>query len=64
MIAACQEGQLDVAFLMISMGADAWDRGLSSACRDGHRELAELMIFQGCHQFELCNALCMYGGPP
>ena len=34
--AACREGRLDVANLVIKKGADDWNMGMSGACIGGH----------------------------
>ena len=44
---ACRGGQLELAELMISKGANYYDWGLFGACKGGHVTLAELMISKG-----------------
>ena len=48
---ACRSGNIDVANLMISRGANDWNGGLSGACKGGHLELAKLMISKGANNW-------------
>ena len=49
--AVCQSGNIDVVNLMISLGANDWNGGLSGACIGGHLELAKLMISHGANDW-------------
>ena len=45
----------DIVNLMISLGANYWNRGLMFACLGGHRNLVNLMIEKGATYCEHCD---------
>lgn len=48
---ACRHNKPDIVNLMISLGADGFNRGLVKACYHGHLAIAEMMVAHGADDF-------------
>ena len=49
---ACEGGHMELAQLMIKMGADNWNWGLRGACKCGHMNIVQLMIKMGANDWD------------
>ena len=48
---ACATGQQKLVQLLITQGANDWNRGLGASCRGGHEVLVRLMITRGANDW-------------
>jgi hypothetical protein len=64
MLAACTEGQIDIARELIKSGTAGWNIYMCYACRKGHLPIVKLMIQMGANDWNnALSAACNRGHP-